>query len=160
MVKGTLSSHHWLQASIERSSYHNSKLCLAPQFKPVKLIIIGLPVRATPSRKMGATSSVQQNAKIADGTPRRLCVSHSPSMGPIFAGRGLVISGRLAKRFGSRTQNCCVELLALCLHRMIIDDVVSLCGSCKNNALPLPPEEKPRLLAILSLRARKNLSFQ
>ena len=43
-----------------------------------------------------------------------------PSMGPIFEGRGLVISVRLAKRFGSRTQNCWVELLPLGLHRMII----------------------------------------
>ena len=40
--------------------------------------------------------------KMADGTPQRLCVSHSPWMGPISAGRGWVISVRLAKRFGSR----------------------------------------------------------
>ena len=40
-----------------------------------------------------------------------------PTMGPIFEGRGLVISVRLAKRFGSRTQNCWVELLPLGLHR-------------------------------------------
>ena len=39
---------------------------------------------------------------MADGTPQRLCVSHSPWMGPISAGRGWVISSRLAKRFGSR----------------------------------------------------------
>ena len=39
---------------------------------------------------------------MADRTPHRLCVSHSPWTGPIFAGRGWVISGRLARRFGSR----------------------------------------------------------
>ena len=49
---------------------------------------IGRPVRATPNHKMEATSSVQQKDKMADGTPRRLCVSHSLSMGPISAKRG------------------------------------------------------------------------
>ena len=57
---------------------------LAPPFKPANLIIIGLPVRATQSRKMEATSSVQQNDKMADGIPRRLCVSHSPFNGADF----------------------------------------------------------------------------
>ena len=49
---------------------------------------IGRPVRATPNHKMEAASSVQQKDKMADGTPRRLCVSHSLSMGPISANRG------------------------------------------------------------------------
>ena len=54
-------------------------------------------MRATPNHKMEANSSVQQKDKMADGTPRRLCVSHSSSMGPISAERGQVISGHLAK---------------------------------------------------------------
>ena len=57
---------------------------------------------AKPNYKMEAASSVQKKDKMADRTPRRLCVSHSSSMGPIFAERGRVISGHLANRFGSR----------------------------------------------------------
>ena len=53
-------------------------------------IILGRPVRATPNHKMEANSSVQQKDKKADGTPRRLCVSHSSSMGPISAEKGTV----------------------------------------------------------------------
>ena len=56
-------------------------------------IFLERPVRATPNHKMEANSSVHQKDKMADGTPRRLCVSHSFSMGP----RGRVISGHLAK---------------------------------------------------------------
>ena len=37
---------------------------------------------------MEATSSVQQNEKMADGTPRRLCVSHSAFNGSHFLGEG------------------------------------------------------------------------
>ena len=59
-------------------------------------IIIGRPVRATPNHKMEAASSVQQKDKMADGTPRRLCLSHSSTMGPISAERVRVISGHLA----------------------------------------------------------------
>ena len=40
---------------------------------------------AKPNNKMEAASSVQKKDKMADRTPRRLCVSHSSSMGPIFA---------------------------------------------------------------------------
>ena len=60
---------------------------------------IGRPVRATPNHKMEAASSVQQKDKMADGTPswefrrRRLCVSHSLSMGPISAKRGQARGG-------------------------------------------------------------------
>ena len=56
---------------------------------------IGRTVRATPNHKMEAASSLQQKDKMADGTPRRLCVSHSLSMGPMSAKRGQVISGHL-----------------------------------------------------------------
>ena len=54
---------------------------------------IGRPVRATPNHKMEAASPVQQKDKMADGTPRRLCVSHSLSMGPISAKRGQAPGG-------------------------------------------------------------------
>ena len=64
-------------------------------------VFVGLPVRATPNPKIPFVYvDKQQNA---DETPRRLSVSHSPFNGPFFfAERGLVISGRLANRLGSR----------------------------------------------------------
>ena len=46
--------------------------------------------------------SLFKNDKMADGSPWRRCVSHSHFNGPISAGRGRVISGRLANKFGSR----------------------------------------------------------
>ena len=51
---------------------------------------------------MEAASSVQQKDKMADGTPRGLCVTHFSSMRPISAERGRVISGHLTNRFRSR----------------------------------------------------------
>ena len=50
--------------------------------------------------------SMSKKDKIADGSLRRFCVSHSPFKGADYCGeklgRGRVISGRLANRFGSR----------------------------------------------------------
>ena len=84
----------------------------------------------------------------------------SPSMGPIFAGRGRVISSRRAnKAFGSRFGTNTKLLRGVFgpismpndYLNTVFDDVVSLCGSCRNNALPRSP--------ILSLRV-KSLSIQ
>ena len=41
----------------------------------------------------------------------------------------------------------------------VFDDVISLCGSCRNNTLPRSPLEKLQLVAILSLLV-KSRSFQ
>ena len=50
--------------------------------------------------------SMSKKDKMAGGSPRRFCVSHSPFKGADYCGeklgRGRVISGRLANRFGSR----------------------------------------------------------
>ena len=56
----------------------------------------------------------------------------------------------------TRTQNYCVELLALYLRQMIIDiqysdEVVTQRRSCRNNALPQSPREKLWLVAISPL---------
>ena len=82
-----------------------------------------------------------------------------PSMGPIFAGRGRVISGRRANTFGSRFGTNTKLLRGVFgptsipndYLNTVFDDVVSLCGSCRNNALQRSP--------ILSLRV-KSLSIQ
>ena len=78
-------------------------------------------------------------------------------MGPIFAGRGRVISGRLPNRFGSRFGTNAkllredIGLISMpndYLNRLpVFDEVFSLCGSCKNNALSQSPREKLQPLA-------------
>ena len=62
---------------------------------------------------------------MADGNPRRLCVSHSPFNGADFCGKGtghLRSSGEhiCLEVHLERTQNYYVEYLALYLCRMII----------------------------------------
>ena len=82
-----------------------------------------------------------------------------PSMRPIFAGRGRVISVRRANTFGSRFGTNTKLLRGVFgptsmpndYLNTVFDDVVSLCGSCRDNALPRSP--------ILSLRV-KSLSLQ
>ena len=83
-------------------------------------VMIGLPERATPNRKMEASVSVQQRDKMADGPPRRLCVSHFPlQCGRFFREKNGSLRTDLEVDF-ERTQNYCVELLALYLRRIII----------------------------------------
>ena len=110
-------------------------------------IFLERPVRATPNHKMEANSSVHQKDKTADGTPRRLCVSHSFSMGPISAERGRVISGHLAKWFGTNTKLLREVIKPIStpnnyLNTAFKSTSVSLCGSCRNNAIPRSPREK------------------
>ena len=126
-------------------------------------VIIGMPVRAMPNQE--ANSFYVKRDKMVDGTPRRLCMSHSPFNGANFCGE--VIPSHLVNRFGSwfGTNNK--------LSRGVIgpisttndylntayNDVVCLCGSCRNNALSRSPWEKIWLVAILSQRV-KSLSLQ
>ena len=98
---------------------------------------IGLPVRA--KRQNGGRNS-----------PKALRVPFPLQMGLIFAGRGRVISGRLANRFGSLFATNTKLLLGVIgpvsapneYLNTVFDDVVSLCGSCRNNALPRSLREK------------------
>ena len=64
--------------------------------------LLGCPWGQRPIKKY--LLSMSTNDKMADETPRRLSVSHSPFNGAVFffAERGRVISGRLANRLGSR----------------------------------------------------------
>ena len=96
--------------------------------------------------------------KMANGTPRGFCVSHQPTPPPpVPASMGRFLRGgdgsfQVAWRTDlevdlTRTQNYCVELLALYLRRMIIeiqylDEVVNQRGSCRNTGLPQSPREK------------------
>ena len=94
--------------------------------------------------------SPSKKDKMANGTPRRLCLTHCPFNGAYFCvGMGRIISGRLG-----RTESYYVELLALGSYPIstpnintVFDDVISLRGSCRNNALPRSPWEKLQLAA-------------
>ena len=67
-------------------------------------------------------------------------------MEPIFAGRRRVISGRLAARtdlevrFGTNTKSLrgviCPISTPIDYLKTVFGDIVSLCRSCRNNALP------------------------
>ena len=90
-------------------------------------------------------------SKMADRNPRRLCMSYSPFNGTDFVGRGRVILGHLANRFGGE-----FGMNTKLLHEVIdpisvpndylntvFDDVVSLCGSCRKKCPPMGPTGKP-----------------
>ena len=69
---------------------------------------------ATSGAQLWNELSQSKKDKMADGSPRGGCVSHSPSIGLIFAGRGQVISRRPDLEVDlERTQNYFVELSAL-----------------------------------------------
>ena len=86
-----------------------------------------------------AQSSMSKKDKMADGAPRKLCVSYPRFNGTDFAGKERVISALLVDRFGSpfgtntnllrgvigpiSTRNCYLHT--------VFDDVVSLRGSYK-----------------------------
>ena len=76
----------------------------SPLPSPNSFFFIGRPVRATPNHKMEAASSVQQKDNITDRTPRRLCVSHSSSMGPISTRGDRSFRVRFGSRFGTNTK--------------------------------------------------------
>lgn len=91
--------------------------------------------------------------------PEDVACATPTSMGPISAGRGWVSSGRLANRFGSRFGTY-TKLLGGVIgpisapndyQNTVFDDVLSMFGSCRNNALSRSPREKLQLFAILSL---------
>ena len=75
-------------------------------------------------------------------------------LGPIFAWRGRVISGRLANRLGSRfgtnTKLFCGVIGPISAPNYylntVLDGVISLRGSCRNNALPRFPRKSFNLL--------------
>ena len=88
--------------------------------------------------------------------PEGLACSTPPSIGPIFAARGRVISGSLANRFGSRFGTN-TELLRGVVHPIctpndyrntVFDDVISLSESYRNSALPRSPRESFSLLQL------------
>ena len=71
---------------------------------------------------------------MSDRNPRRLCVSHSPFNEADFVGRGRVILGHLANRFGSgfgmRGVIDPISMLNDYLNTGF-DDFVGLCRNCR-----------------------------
>ena len=99
-------------------------------------------VRATPNQEMGR-NCVKKKTKWWMDFPEGFARPTPSSMGPIFAGSGPVILGRLANRNRGRIgannnkpNNCLVT---------VIDAVVSLRGSLKEKCPSTVPSEKLQL---------------
>ena len=87
--------------------------------------------------------------KKADGSPRRRYVSHSLFNRADSCGERTGISSR----FGTSTKLFRGVIGPISTPNdslnAVFDDIISLCGSCRNNALPRSPREKLQLVAIL-----------
>ena len=127
------------------------------------LLLLGFP---WPPIMDWAFSVGKKKNKKADRSPRGRYVSHFNRAD--FFGEGTGISGRcLTNRFGSRFGTSTKLFRAVIgpistpndSLNAVFDDIISLCGSCRNNALPRSPREKLQLVAILSLRVT-GLSLQ
>ena len=89
------------------------------------------------------------------------------SMGADFYGEGkghrFGLANRFGTRFGTNTKLSHGVIRPISTPNdylnKVFDDLVSLCGSCRNNALPRSAREKLQLVAILSLRETR-LSLQ
>ena len=108
------------------------------------LFFIGLPVRATLNQEIPLVH-VEKRPNGRNGISRKLFMSLFPW------GRFLrLISGRLANRLGSRfgtnTKLFCGVIGPISAPNYylntVFDGVISLRGSCRNNALPRFPREK------------------
>ena len=141
------------------------RLCLSS----LLLLFIGLPVTPNYGIKLAFSVKKKKNRQNGGRLTQTAHVSRPLLLqwGPTFTGRGRVTSVRLASRFGTRFETN-TKLLRGVIRPIstpndylntVFDDVVSLCRSCRNNALPRSPREKLRLFAILSLREQK-LSLQ
>ena len=111
-------------------------------------IFIGLPV--APNSGMGFL--YLKTTKWRTAHPEGVTCPTPTSMGPISAGRGRVISGRLANRFGSRFATS-TKLLST-----VFDEVILACAGAAET-MPPPPQRSPwenlqlvQVVAILSLR--------
>ena len=110
---------------------------------------------------------------MADVSPRRRAFPGQPSpppptsMGADFYGEGkghrFGLANRFGTRFGTNTKLSHGVIRPISTPNdylnKVFDDVVSLCGSCRNNALPRSAREKLQLVAILALRETR-LSLQ
>ena len=116
----------------------------------------------------------QKKDKMVDVSPRRRAFPGQPtppppptSMGADFYGEGkghrFGLANRFGARFGTNTKLSHGVIRPISTPNdylnKVFDDVVSLCGSCRNNALPRSAREKLQLVAILSLRETR-LSLQ
>ena len=123
---------------------------------------MGCPRGQRPIKKMRSNILSEVCQKRQNGgrnSQKALRVPFPFQWGRFLKGRGRVISGRRANTFGSRFGTNTKLLRGVFgpistpndYLSTVFDDVVSLCGSCRNNALPRSP--------IIYLRA-KSLSLQ
>ena len=159
MKTSTLPS--WVALTFPASTSHDfylkrSEQLVIPYARRI-LLLLGFPW--PPIMDWAFSVEKKQTNKKADRSPRGRYVSHFNRAD--FFGEGTGISGRcLTNRFGSRFGTS-TKLFRGVIGPIstpndslnaVFDDIISLCGSCRNNALPRSPREKLQLVAILSLR--------
>lgn len=103
---------------------------------------------------------MQQKDKRADGTPRRLCLSHCLFNRVDYCGKGTGHYWSSGKQLWKSIWNKCMDLLVLYLRpndylNTVFDDVVNLFWSCINNALAIFPL---RVRSLFSLE--RNMLYQ
>ena len=131
-----------------------SKQLVIPYVRRI-LLLLGFPW--APIMDWAFSVEKKKQNKKADGSPRRRYVSHSLFNRADSCGEGTGISGCLTNRFGSRFGTS-TKLFRGVIGPIstpndslnaVFDDIISLCGSCRNNAFPRSPREKLQLVAIL-----------
>ena len=114
-------------------------------------------MKATP--KQDLPFALSKKDRMADGTPRGLWVSHSPFSWAAFGEGTGPFEVVWRSRYGTNTKflrEVIGPISASNDYRIkVFDNVVYLCGSCRNDALPRSPREK--LVVILSLQERNML---
>ena len=124
------------------------------RFSEQKFLVIGRPMRVTHNQEIPLAMSKKD--KIGGrNSQETLRVPFPLVMGPIFAGRGRVISGSLANRLGSRfgtnSKLLCGIISPISARNdqlnTVFDDVVRLRGRCRNKRPSHGPHGNSSLLA-------------
>ena len=126
----------------------------------VQVLFLGCLWGLCPNKKMEATLTLQQKEKMVDGTPRRLCISYSSFIGSNFCSKGtghFRLSGeQIWKLIWTNTKllQGVIDPISTPNDYLntVFNDVVSLCESCRNSAIPRSPWEKLLLTKIPPLK--------
>ena len=144
----------WAQKSIIECSYwpyiYRCMLSLVQFYPWFKFYFWAACEGYAQSKNGGHLDSAQQKDKMVDGTPRRLCISYSSFIGSNFCSKGtghFRLSGKqIWKSIWTNTkllQGVIGSISTLNDYlNTEFNDVVSLCESCRNNAIPGSPREK------------------
>ena len=114
------------------------------------MLLLGCPWGQCQSRNEKQILSMSKETKWWMELPEGFACPIPPSMGPILVGRRRVIPNHLANRFGSwfgtNRKLLCGVIGPISTTNDYLNtaynDVVCLCGSCRNNALSRSPQAK------------------